>query len=121
MTKNYLVHKVRPMKDTLFQICYRYKVSKREVQRINKFSGEDIYYMKEILIPYKGEFQETRAPEVSPEEKDMDETKRREVCVDAMAEAIMLSEKKYQNLKRLVQKVEIKDMDFKIEAVYYLE
>ena len=31
VTKKYIVHKVRPMKDTLFQISYRYKVSKKEI------------------------------------------------------------------------------------------
>ena len=33
----------------------------------------------------------------------------------------MLSEKKYQNLKKLSQKINIKDMDFQIEALYYLD
>ena len=52
--KEYIVHKVDASKDTLFQLSYRYKVPKNVIQSVNKFSGEDIYFMKEILIPYKG-------------------------------------------------------------------
>ena len=48
--KKYMVHIVQPATDTLFQLSYRYKVSKRELQYINKFSGEEIYFLK-ILIP----------------------------------------------------------------------
>jgi hypothetical protein len=52
--KKYMVHIVQPATDTLFQLSYRYKVSKRELQYINKFSVEEIYFLKEVLIPYKG-------------------------------------------------------------------
>ena len=55
LTKRYVVHKVRPLSETLFKISYHYKVSIKEIQRVNKFTGEDIYFMKEMLIPYKGD------------------------------------------------------------------
>ena len=51
----YLVHPVSANKDTLFKLSYMYKVSKREIQRVNQFAGEDIFFMKEILIPYNGQ------------------------------------------------------------------
>lgn len=50
--KKFIIHVVQPLTDTLFQISYKYKVSKKEIQRVNKFSGDDIYFMKELLIPY---------------------------------------------------------------------
>ena len=52
--KKYMVHKVDAMSDTLFQLSYRYKVSMKEIQRVNGFSGVDIFFMKEMLIPYRG-------------------------------------------------------------------
>ena len=54
MKNKYIMHKVQANKDTLFKLSYRYQVSKREIQLVNKFQGDDIFYFKEILIPYKG-------------------------------------------------------------------
>ena len=51
--KKYFVHPVDVKNDSLFKLAYLYKVDKKEIQHVNKFSGEDIYFMKEILIPYK--------------------------------------------------------------------
>jgi len=53
--KCYLVHKVDPEKDTLFKISYHYKVAMKSIQVDNKFTGGDIFYMKELLIEYKGQ------------------------------------------------------------------
>jgi len=53
--KKYIVHKVDASTDSLFKLSYRYKVSKREIQNTNGFSGEDIFFMKEILIPFKSQ------------------------------------------------------------------
>jgi hypothetical protein len=52
--KKYIVHKVKPNSDTLFALSYHYKVSMRELQLINGFSGDDIFFMTEMLVPYKG-------------------------------------------------------------------
>ena len=43
------------MKDTLFKISYFYKVSIKTIQFDNQFCGDDIFYMKELLIEYKGQ------------------------------------------------------------------
>jgi hypothetical protein len=43
------------MKDTLFALSLQYKVSKRAIRLINKFEGEDIFFMTEMLIPYRGQ------------------------------------------------------------------
>lgn len=53
--KEFIVHKVDPMKETLFQVSWQYKVSKRTIMEVNKFQGEDIFFMKELLIPYTGQ------------------------------------------------------------------
>ena len=55
IAKKFMVHPVNAATDTLFQISYRYKVSMKEIQRVNQFSGQDIFYMVELLIPYKGQ------------------------------------------------------------------
>jgi len=52
--KEYIVHKLLPMKDTLFALSFQYNVSKRDIQNINKLPGDDIFSFKELLIPYKG-------------------------------------------------------------------
>ena len=48
--KVFLVYKIDPVKDTLFKISYHFKVPIKTIQYDNKFSGDDIFYMKELLI-----------------------------------------------------------------------
>ena len=50
--KEYLVHKVIAEKDTLFKLSLQYNISKKLIQSTNEFEGEDIFFMKEILIPF---------------------------------------------------------------------
>ena len=45
---------MQPLADTLFKISYHYKVSKKDIQIVNKFSGDDIFMFKELLVPYSG-------------------------------------------------------------------
>lgn len=47
----YLVHQVQPMTDSLNIISMHYKVNKTLVQKVNKIRGDDIFYLKELLIP----------------------------------------------------------------------
>ena len=54
-TKQYLVHKIDGLKDTLFKISYFYNVPIKTIQFDNQFCGDDIFYMKELLIEYKGQ------------------------------------------------------------------
>ena len=46
---------MNPSVDTLFKLCVLYKTSKMEIQRVNGFSGDEIFFMKEIFIPYKNQ------------------------------------------------------------------
>jgi len=39
------------MSDSLNIICMHYKVNKTLVQKVNKIRGDDIFYLKELLIP----------------------------------------------------------------------
>jgi len=77
--KKYLVHLVQPATDTLFQLSYKYKVSKREIQYVNKFTGDDIYFMTEILIPYRGAHQLSQTAKKVDTEKS--EEMRRAGCL----------------------------------------
>jgi hypothetical protein len=65
-------------------------VPKHVIQSVNKFSGEDIYYMKELLIPYKGQTI-VQKPQVSSE-KQLEE--HRLIQVFVLAENIKIIEKK---------------------------
>lgn len=54
------------------------------IQSTNQFSGEDIYFMKEILIPYKGQ-QIIQKPVESQEDRTK---KHRELQIVLLAENI---------------------------------
>jgi len=70
------------MHDTLLKLCYHYMVSKKEVQFFNKFSGDDIFFMKEILIPVNEKNDVARSmPKISKKQQEVDEKQRREVCI----------------------------------------
>ena len=49
-----IVHKVNPISDSLFVLCHHYRVSIREVRRLNNFFDDNISYFSELLIPYRG-------------------------------------------------------------------
>lgn len=122
VTTRYVVHKVRPLSDTLFKISYHYKISIKEIQRVNKFTGEDIFFMKEMLIPYKGDLSNCKAPKIDIKQEEADEKKRREACVTILANLILREEKKWQQHKKLLDnKVHLSSNDFKTEAIFYLE
>ena len=53
--QKFMIHKIEPSQDSLFYISYRYSIPAQEIKKINKFSGEDIYFMKELMIPYENE------------------------------------------------------------------
>jgi LysM repeat protein len=49
----YIIHKVSP-NDTLDGISFKYDVRKILIQRANEFTGDEIYFMKELIIPFAG-------------------------------------------------------------------
>ena len=78
--------------------------------------------MKEMLIPYKGDLSNVLPPKVNQEQIEADEKKRRAVCVSSLMTVIQREEKKWQGLKKLLDSdVDLKNADFKTEAIYYLE
>lgn len=95
--KVYIVHKVNSMRDTLFKLSFHYKISIKEIQRVNKISGDDIYYMTELLIPVKGDITpEQIKPLVrDPKQAEQDEILRREICIRMLSEIICGQEIKY--------------------------
>ena len=121
VTKRYVVHKVRPLSETLFQISYHYKVPIKEIQRVNKFTGDDIYFMKEMLIPFKGDLSNCSPPKIDPLQEEADEKKRRAACVTILAGVIHREEKKWQQHKRLLDNKFDVHNDFRTEATFYLE
>lgn len=46
-----MIHTVDAMSDTLNKICMHYNVNKGMVQNINDIRGDEIYMLREILIP----------------------------------------------------------------------
>ena len=52
--KEYIVHKIKPMKDTVFNLSLKYKVSEKSIKEANKIAGSEIFTLKEVLITYKG-------------------------------------------------------------------
>jgi LysM repeat protein len=51
LKKMYVVHAVTP-NDSLNILALRYNVNKDLIRMANDFSGDDIYYMKELIIPF---------------------------------------------------------------------
>lgn len=47
---NYIVHKVNPS-ETLDRVSIIYNVPKDAIRRANGFTGDDIYWKKELIIP----------------------------------------------------------------------
>jgi LysM repeat protein len=47
----YVIHKTL-VTDTLDGISIRYNVRKDLIQRVNEFTGDEIYMKKELIIPY---------------------------------------------------------------------
>lgn len=43
------------MIDSLEALAIKFQVSKMALRNLNKFAGDEIFFMKEILIPYKGQ------------------------------------------------------------------
>ena len=54
-TKEYIVHLIDPKQDTLLKLSYHYNIKQKDIQFENNFITEDISYLKELLIPYKGQ------------------------------------------------------------------
>ena len=115
----YIVHNVEPMHDTLFKLSFYYKVSQKEIRRINEIEGDDIYFLKKILIPVKNGNDEAELPAITEEERSKDEKVRRETAVKLMKEAILKTEKKYAKELKLL-KDELRKIDYTNEAEYYL-
>ena len=114
--KKYMVHVVEPATDTLFQIAYKYKVSKRELQYINKFSGEDIFFLKEMLIPYKGAQAQSGIKKKPDQEKT--EALRRAGCLIMLNDQIMALEVQASHQGKIhPQKM---GRTYRQEASYYL-
>lgn len=114
--KKYLVHPVQPATDTLFQLSYKYKVSKREIQYVNKFTGDDIYFMTEILIPYRGVHQMQQMEKKVDNEKS--EEMRRAGCLIMLNNYISRMEVKMSHQG----KIEIQKMGkaYRQESSFYL-
>ena len=92
LTKNkYIVHAVRPTLDTLFKLSYQYNTSKRQIQQVNNFTGEDIFTYKELLIPYKGQLA-PKQREQSAEQTQKEEHERRAACLEMLEVVISSSE-----------------------------
>ena len=53
--REFIVHRVDPKEDTLFKICYLYKVNKKEIMAANDMHNEELFYLKELMIPYKNQ------------------------------------------------------------------
>lgn len=115
--KKFIVHKVQPNKDTLFKLSYNYKVSKREIQLVNGFSGEDIFFMTEMLIPYKGQTWKPHEP--TQEDKDREEMSRRAACLHMLEGAIQDSEEKHMK-KGLIPRIK-PPKNYNAEAKFYFE
>ena len=117
--KKYVVHIVKPKTDTLFKLAYQYKVSKRSIQNANKISGDDIFFLKELLVPFNGTLLDpSQAKVLSEEEKEKEEKSRRATCVQMLSGAISVHERKYMQQGKIAKH---KASDFKSEAKYYLE
>ena len=86
------MHPVSANRDTLFKLSYMYKVSKREIQNVNGFSGEDIFFMKEILIPYKGQVIMLKNNEI---EKKTDEDSFKSVQINVLSKIMREVEKRF--------------------------
>ena len=120
-----MVHVVQPKSDSLFKLAYLYKVQKKEIQMVNKFTGEEIYFMKELLIPYRGYkpdsgvFEDTRNPEEV-------EARRRAECTRLLGLAIGTMEKKMRDTGKIppLDKISRKQrlvQNYHAEAKYYME
>ena len=48
---DYVIHKISP-NDTLAGISIRYNVRIDMIRRANEFTGDEIFFMKELIIPY---------------------------------------------------------------------
>ena len=86
----------------------------------NKFTGEDIFTFKELLIPYKGQLA-PKLKDKTEEQKHKEEMERRAACLDMLEEFIRLNEKTAMR-KQQIAKVKGINMskDFYSEAKYYL-
>ena len=42
------------MTDSLEALAIKFSVSKMAIRGLNNFAGDEIYFMKELKIPYKG-------------------------------------------------------------------
>ena len=51
----FIVHIIKPMKDTTFNLSLKYKVSEQSIRNINYISGTEIHTFKEVLIAYHGQ------------------------------------------------------------------
>lgn len=121
--KTFIVHRVNGLQDTLFKLSYKYKVSKRAIQEANAISGEDIFFLKELLIPYRPEAEISLAPpKTDPEQEVRDEDKRRKVCIEALCELICQLEKKHAKDRKMEnQNKRLTPSLFTPEAIFYLE
>lgn len=120
-----IVHRIRPLHDTLLSICYHYKVSKRELRNLNGFSGDDIFFLKEILIPVKGAKPEETMQSLKSETKVVDEQDRKKNSIRLLADAIKLTESKHlRKLRQCRKHLDLSALlktDFTAEAKFYLE
>ena len=54
IVKKYILYEVDPMTDSLEALAIKFSVSKMAIRGLNNFAGDEIYFMKELKIPYKG-------------------------------------------------------------------
>ena len=54
VTKKVIVYEVNPMTDSLEALAMKFQVSKMSIRALNGFTGDEIYFLKEIRIPWKG-------------------------------------------------------------------
>lgn len=116
----YIVHPVIPNMDTLFKLSYKYKVSKREISIVNGLAGEDIFYCKELLIPFRDQIVIDTTKEKTDEQKQKEERERRAACLSMLNHAIMDHEIKAER-KGEIERQKKPQSNFKSEAKFYLE
>lgn len=130
MTKTFIVHKVDPLHDRLTQISWHYQVAVRSIQNVNKFAGDNLVGMDELLIPFTGDPSAIRPMVTDPAWKERDAKLLRQTCLELLCDSIQVIEKKHAPQRKALakaQKVPYDPVDtrrasnFEVEARYYLD
>ena len=124
VTKKVIVYEVNPMTDSLEALALKFQVSKMSIRTLNGFTGDEIYFLKEIRIPWKG--QTDIAPrEIAPEVQEKIDEQLREKALQMLS--IFIADKEKKNAPKLIQYRKAQKLgpdcrgDSKAEATYYLE